>query len=102
MIDRGISKWQPFNSLINAKDILNDLNKNKTIIKPILFPEEKEALNEKIINAYYDKSIIILEYYENNKINKIKVKIKEIYPNYNTLKLSNNKVISFNQIININ
>ncbi len=102
MIDRGFIKWQPFNSLISGKEILNDLTKQKIITKPVLFPEELQKLNEEIINAYYAQNIITLVIYQNNQITQIKTKIKEIYPTSNTLKLANNKVISFNQIIAIN
>ena len=102
MIDRGFIKWQPFNSLISGKEVLNDLTKQKLITKPVLFPEELQKLNEEIINAYYAQNIITLVIYQNNQITQIKTKIKEIYPTSNTLKLANNKVISFNQIIAIN
>ena len=102
MIDRGFIKWQPFNSLISGKEVLNDLTKQKIITKPVLFPEELQKLNEEIINAYYAQNIITLVIYQNNQITQIKTKIKEIYPTSNTLKLANNKVISFNQIIAIN
>ncbi len=101
MIDRGFIKWQPFNSVISTKAILNNLEKRKNIKKPELFPEELQKLNEKIMNAYYDKSIITLEYFEENQIYQIKTKIKAIYPNYNTVKLSNDKIIAFSQVIKI-
>ena len=100
MIDRGFIKWQPFNSLISPKTILNNLNKELTP-KPTLFPEQIQNLNEEIINAYYSKSTIKLTIYEHNQLINLTTTIKEIYPNFNTLKLQNNKIISFNEIINL-
>ena len=42
--DRGFIKWQPFNSLISNKVVLNNIKKDK-IIKPDLFPEKIEQIN---------------------------------------------------------
>ncbi len=102
MIDRGFSKWQPFNSLLSAKTIFKEITNNKIIDKPTLFLEGQQELNEKILEAYYTQSIITLTYYYNNKIYKIKTKIKEIEPSFNTFKLDNNRIISFYQVIQIN
>ncbi len=105
MIDRGFIKWQPFNSLISNKEVLASIKEAKTNFlnsKPKLFPEEIEKLNEELKDAYYSHSLINLTYYENNHLKTIKTNIIAIYPNSNTLKLTNNKIISFNQIININ
>ena len=38
--DRGFIKWQPFNSVIPNKNILDNIKNNEHISKPILFPEE--------------------------------------------------------------
>ena len=102
MIDRGFIKWQPFNSLITNKEMLNNIHNEKNISLPTFFPEKLQILNEKITNAYYSKSYINLTFYENNLIKTLKTKIIALYPSNNTLKLINNQIISFNQIININ
>ena len=105
MIDRGFIKWQPFNSLISNKEILTSIKESKNNFlysKPKLFPEEIEKLNEELKDAYYSHSLITLTYFENNHLKTIKTNIIAIYPNSNTLKLTNNKIISFNQITNIN
>ena len=100
MIDRGFIKWQPFNSVISNKVILNN-SKQKRLLKPELFPEEIAIINENLINAYYDKSIVTIIYFENNLFKKIKTIIKEINPTYKTIKLGNGKTIAFNQIIKL-
>ncbi len=102
MTSRGLIKWQPFNSLITANQVLTEINNTKQIAKPMFFPEKIQELNEKIMEAYYAQNIITLIIYQNNKLYKIKTKIKEIAPSFNTLKLNNNRTISFNQIIDIN
>ena len=101
MIDRGFIKWQPFNSLITPKEVLKNLEKTPKSLKPTLFPEELETLNEALKDAYFSQNEVIITFYEKNTICSLKTYIKEIYPNFNTLKLTNNKIISFNQIIKI-
>ena len=102
MIDRGFIKWQPFNSVISNKTILNSLEKKKKIEKPTLFPENLERLNEKIIEAYYSKNKINLIFYEKNEIKKIKTTIIKIESTAHIIELENHKKIVFNQILNIN
>ena len=40
MIDRGFVKWQPFNSLVPLKNTIIEIEEEKHIIRPTLFPEE--------------------------------------------------------------
>ena len=101
MIDRGFIKWQPFNSLINRKMVMSDLEKNKKVKKPTLFPEEIEKINEEILNAYYAKSEITIIYYENNLYKKITTLIVNINSSYKTIQFRGGKVISFNQILQV-
>lgn len=99
--DRGFIKWQPFNSVISNKTILNNLNNNEHSAKPILFPEEEDLLNKNILEAYYAHNLIELTIYEENKIKKYTSTIIKINTNTNTIKLKNNKIISFSQILHI-
>lgn len=99
--DRGFIKWQPFNSVIPNKTILNQLTKKETNDKPILSPEQLENLNELIKEAYYSKSKIHLCFYEQNRTKTIEATITKINPDSNTIMLNNKKKISFYQIINI-
>ena len=84
--DRGFIKWQPFNSLISNKVVLNNIKKDK-IIKPDLFPEKIEQINQKLYEGFYAIDIAY---------------IVRMSLNDKTLLLSNNKIIAFSQIININ
>ena len=50
--DRGIIKWQPFESLFSSQEIIKNLTLEKSkIAKPILSEEEISLLEEKIIEA---------------------------------------------------
>lgn len=99
--DRGFVKWQPFNSVVPNKTILNNLNNAEKVIKPTLFPEEIEKLNEQLIEAYYSHNLIEITIYEENKIKKYKTTINKIDSNTKTIYLKNNKTIYFNEIIHI-
>ncbi len=99
MKDRGFIKWQPFNSLITPKEVLE--NTEIYEVEPTLFPEEKEKLAELIKTAYLAQSKITMEFYENNQIKELNTYIKNIDPIYNTLKLDNGKIIAFEQIHNL-
>ena len=51
--DRGIIKWQPFNSLINGKLVINSLLlEREKINKPIISEEDqKEAIPTSVAGA---------------------------------------------------
>lgn len=99
--DRGFIKWQPFNSVIPNKSILNNIKEQEHIPKPTLFPEEIENLNKELIEAYYSGNLIELTIYEANKIKKYESIITKIDSSNNIIHLKNNKTIYFNQIIHL-
>lgn len=101
-LDRGMIKWQPFNSIIPSKEIVNQIIKEKSKIKmPILSEEQKNVIEERILLSFYEKEKITLEYFYNGKIKKITDIIKKIDPIYHKIYLTE-KVILFNQIVNVN
>ncbi len=76
MIDRGIIKWQPFNSCFNGMNAIEDVKKSKDYVGyPILSEDQLKNLEEQIVEAYNLQLKISLEYYYNGKINTIKGKI---------------------------
>ena len=101
MIDRGFVKWQPFNSLTPLKDTVKELEEEKAVLRPTLFPEEISLLNDEVLDAYYSGDIILITYYEAGKIKQIRSTIKKIHPNANTIELGCKKILSFKQIIHI-
>ena len=99
--NRDLKKWRPFESLISQKEVLESLKNAKLAIKPDLFQEKKEEIANLVKEAYLNQSFIKLIYFHENKIKLIKTKIKNIYPEFNTLRLLNDKVIDFAQILDL-
>lgn len=100
-LDRGMIKWQPFNSLINGKYIVNSILKEKAkISKPIISDEDQKTLEEKIIEAYYCQNKVTITYYQNGFLLKIKSKIKKIDNIYKIIYLDD-KTLLFKQILGI-
>ena len=101
MIDRGIIKWQPFDSCYSSKNIVHNIALEKIKIDmPALSEDQLERIEEKIIDAYNLNLNIKIKYYydgiikyEKGKINYINTQEKKIY--------LNNKYIYFKQILNI-
>ncbi len=103
MIDRGIIKWQPFNSCFNTLEIMEEVNDEKEK-KQEMFPKLSEDqlinLDSKIREAYNLKLVISIEYYYDGKIKNLIGKITNFdYLNKN-IYINKNKIY-FNQILKI-
>ena len=77
-LDRGIIKWQPFNSVAPSKEIINKLDREKQKIdKPILSEEQLDIIQNNLFEAYNNELETIIKYYKNgiifNEQSKIKV-----------------------------
>ncbi len=100
--DRGIIKWQPFESVISSKEILTSILQEKSKIKkPILSEEEIAYIEETIIDSYYSQEIITIFYYLNGFIKKNQGKITKIDHISKMIYLNNNSKLFFNQIVKI-
>ena len=100
--DRGIIKWQPFESLTSSKQIIQNLILEKSkIAKPILSEEEIMTIENTIIDAYYSSEELIISYFKDGFIKKINCKIKKIDRVYKMVYLTNNFKLFFNQIIKV-
>ncbi len=101
MIDRGIIKWQPFNSLITQDKMIDEINKDKNKKEfPILSEDQIELISEEIKDAYYLKLNITLDYFYNGDIFQIKGQISNIFIGEKKICLKN-KIIYFKQILKI-
>lgn len=99
--DRGMIKWQPFDSVISGKSIINSINQEKNKVnKPILSEEEIINLENKIIEAFYCKNKITIKYYTNGYIKTIEGKIKKI-DHVSKIIYLNSITLLFNQILAI-
>ena len=103
MKDRGMIKWQPFDSLIPSKDIINSIliNKNK-VAKPTLSIDQLENLNELLKECYYNQNIVNIKYFKNNNIYNIKGKIKAIDVNNKIVLINKTLKLHISQILQIN
>lgn len=102
MNDRGIVKWAPFNSVINGNQLLDEINYERNrISKPILSEEQIADLEENIITAYSERSIINLYFYKNGCINIINGQITKLDPVNKIITINNKTRIYFNNIIDI-
>ncbi len=100
--DRGIIKWQPFESLAPNKKIIENIlyEKNKRK-KPVLSLEQQMEIEEKLIEAFYEQEEITLKIYKNGYIQTITAKILSIDYTYKKIILSNKDKILFKQIIEV-
>ena len=102
MIDRGIIKWQPFDSCFSSQSIINEIVKEKEKIRmPILSDDQLEYIQDKIIDAYNLKTEVKLQYYYDGNIFEEKGKIQYINSKEKKICL-NKKFIYLKQILNIN
>ena len=101
MIDRGMMKWAPFNSLLNGKDVSAVVMSREKISKPILTEESLEIINEKISEAMlYDLNVEI-KYWNIDKISFINGKIIKVDVYEKNILIDKSK-ISFKNIIDVN
>ncbi len=103
MIDRGIIKWQPFNSCFNTLEVMEEVNDKKARKQemiPKLSEDQLINLDSKIREAYNLKLLINIEYYYDGEIKNLIGKITSF--DYLNKKIYINKCkIYFNQILKI-
>lgn len=99
--DRGMIKWQPFNSVISSQKIITDILKEKNkITRPVLSNENIKEIEDKLIDSYYCQTTINIHYYTAGIIKTIKAKIKKIDYVSKIIYLNNLKIY-FKQILSI-
>ena len=101
VIDRGIIKWQPFNSCFNSEEVIKDLKiKKERKIFPTLSEDQINLISEEILTAYNLKLNIMIEYYYDGNIKKITGKLNYLNKQDKKL-LINNTYLYFKQILKI-
>ena len=99
MIDRGMIKWQPFDSCFSSRSIVKSVQEEKNkIFPPILSNEQIAFIETKIMDAYNLQSLITMTYYFNGNIIKETGKISSVHFIKKEIVL-NNKFIYFGQIV---
>ena len=100
--DRGIIKWQPFNSIVEEEKLIKKVIQEKNKIqKPYLSPEQILENENKIIEAFYEQLWIEIYYFENGFIKKTKSQINQLDAVFKKIYLRNQKILLFFQIIRI-
>lgn len=100
--DRGMIKWQPFESLTPSKKVVNAiLDEKSKIKKPILSIEQQQEIEEKLVEAFYEQIEVTFKIYKNGYIKKITSSILEMDYTYKKITLKNKDKILFQQIIEI-
>ncbi len=101
IMDRGIIKWQPFNSCFNPDLVIEALNKERDKINyPTLSEDQLNVLEFKIKEAFELQIFVNIEYYYAGKIQNIAGQIIGFNINKNKI-LINNQEIYFKQILKI-
>lgn len=100
--DRGIKKWLPFASLIEQKESINDLLKEKQKIpKPLLSLEQQKEIEDKIIEAYYEQIPATFTIYKNGLFLTVTSFVLDIDTIYKKIILTNHTILLFNQILKV-
>ena len=100
MNDRGIIKWQPFDSLFSSAKLKQEVAKKRNIIsKPILSEEQKNAIENDLLQAYHENILIRLTIFKSNQIYEISKKINKIILNNKKIIFEDYSYVFFDQII---
>lgn len=101
MKDRGIKKWQPFNSCFSSADVLKEISCSKAQKEPPLLSEDQLInIEEKIKDAFFLGTKINIKIFYNGKIIEKSGKVENI--NFQEKKICLNRVnIYFKQILEI-
>lgn len=100
--DRGMIKWQPFESLTPSKKVIDDILYEKSKRKkPILSLEQQQELEEKLVEAFYEQIEVTLKIYKNGNIKTTTSIILEMDYVYKNITLKNKDKILFQQIVEV-
>lgn len=100
-IERGMIKWQPFDSVFSGKRIKREVLLAKSICqKPILSEDQKINIEKRLITAFYTHENLTIKYYSNGQILTIQSHIKKIDFTFHKIYFDNTLLL-FEQIINI-
>lgn len=100
--DRGMLKWQPFDSVTSTKKMALDILKQKDYqVMPTLSEEQISEIAETILEGYYNKALVKITYYYAGKIYIKVTKIKYLNKLKEQIILNDQTIIGFKQVIKI-
>ena len=100
--DRGMIKWQPFDSLLSTKKVAKEIISEKSkVARPTLSEDQLLNIEEKVLEAYYNGETVRLVYYRKGTYyTKISL-IKYIDKYKKQLILNDGSILYFKQIVKI-
>ncbi len=100
MSDRGMKKWMAYRSLVEQSSSLeNNYAKRERIEKPLISQDEKENINNILVN--YQGEILVISFFRNGKIFEDQIIIKRIDAIERKLFLTNRRIINFDEIVDL-
>ena len=100
--DRGMIKWQPFNSLISLNDIKNKIKEEKNnLTYPLLSEDELTIIENNLLMAYHSKEEVLITYFYNHNLYKIKGTIDMIVQDQKLIILNKSIKLYFKQITEV-
>lgn len=97
-----MNSWLPFNAVCDGTSLVDKIEKEKSrFVKPTLSEEQLADIQDKIINAYNNKDIIKIKYYNSGYYYELKNIIKKIDKINKKIIFTNGKIIFFSQIIDV-
>ena len=102
MNDRGMIKWQPFDSVYSSKELEQEiLIKRSKISKPILTDEQKNNLEIDLFHAYHENIPAKITFFQSNRLFKITKRIIKIILINQKIIFDDASYIYFDQIVHI-
>jgi len=100
MSDRGMKKWAPYRSLNEHMPAINEsIHQKELVSKPKISQDKAEDINDILTN--YRGENLIVTFFRNHKIQNEEIVIKKIICGERKIILSNNKIIYFEEIIDL-
>ena len=100
--DRGMIKWQPFDSLLSTKKVAKEIiNEKSKVAMPTLSEDQLLNIEEKVLEAYYNGETVRLVYYRKGTYYTKVSLIKYIDKYKKQLILNDGSILYFKQIVKI-
>lgn len=100
--DRGMIKWQPFDSLLSTKKVAKEIISEKSkVAMPTLSEDQLLNIEEKVLEAYYNGETVRLVYYRKGTYYTKTSLIKYIDKHKKQLILNDGSILYFKQIVKI-
>lgn len=100
MQDRGMIKWAPFNSVVNSRYLVSEIEKEKSkIVKPTLSEEQIEEIENNILESLINQTPLLFKIYQGGFIKEVDGTVIKIDTIKKKITLDNHKYLYFREII---